>query len=56
MAKLTPKYEYKKNGTKSVKGYAISVNKLDTESCGFDKDTEIKIEYKKNEIRIKRVN
>lgn len=54
MAKLTPKYEYRKDGTKNIKGYLISIPKLELEKNGFNANSDIKFEIKENEIIIKR--
>lgn len=52
MAKLTGKYEYKKDGSRSLKGYSISLPKIETEKNGFNIDTEVNIEYRENKIII----
>jgi len=54
MAKLTPKYEYRRDGTKNVKGYLISLPKLELEKNGFNANSDIKFEIKENEIIIKK--
>lgn len=54
MARLTSKYEYRKNGSRNIKGYLISLPKVELEKNGFNSDTEVSIEIKKNEIIIKK--
>lgn len=53
MAKLTPVTSYKKDGTKSVHGYKLSLSKLFCEKYDFDK-SELEIEYKQDKIIIKK--
>lgn len=53
MAKLSPVYEFKKDGTRIVKGYRIALKKTECEKYGFDSSTEVKIEYS-DKIIIKR--
>lgn len=54
MAKLTAKYDFRKDGTKNIKGYNLSLAKLDCEKIGFDGSTEIEIEYCKDRIILKK--
>lgn len=55
MAKLTAQTDYRKDGSKNIKSYKVSLAKVATEEiAGFNKDTELEIEYKKDEIIIKR--
>lgn len=54
MAKLTAKYDFRKDGTKNIKGYNLSLAKLDCEKNGFDGSTEIEIEYCKDRIILRK--
>lgn len=54
MSKLTPKYEFKKDGSKNIRGYLISLTKSECERNGFNCETEIEIEYLKDKIILKK--
>ena len=50
MAKLSPICEYRKDGSRNVKAYRISLQKTECEKYGFDENSEFKIEYSDNKI------
>lgn len=50
MAKLSPVYEYKKDGSKIVKGYKLALPKIATELAGFDNRSDVLIKFDKNKI------
>lgn len=52
MAKLTATRSLKANGEKIIGGYKISLPKIDTEKSGFKAGDELKISFRKGEIRI----
>lgn len=52
MAKLTPKYDRRKDGSKNTKGYLISLKKSDIAKLGWTHYTDLKIEIKENKIEI----
>lgn len=52
MSKFQVVTQFKKNGESSIKGYRISLKKLEVEKSGFKADDELEIEYKKNKIII----
>lgn len=54
MAKLSPICEYRKDGSKSVKGYRISLQKTECEKYGFDENSEFTIVYHKDKIVLKK--
>lgn len=54
MAKLTPKKEYRKDGSVNIKGYSIALQKTECEKNNFDNSTEIEIEYYKDMIILKK--
>lgn len=54
MAKLTAKYDFRKDGSKNVKAYSVSLQKIECEKNGFDVSTEIEIEYCKDKIILKK--
>lgn len=54
MAKLTAKYEYRKDGSKNIKGYLLSLPKLELEKNGFNANSEISFEIKEDKIIIKK--
>ena len=53
MSKLTTITEYRKNGTKNIKGYRVALQKVACEENGFNENSEVEIEYIKNKIVIK---
>lgn len=53
MAKLSPIYDIRADGTRNVKGYRIALQKVATEKAGFTNDKEVDIEYQKGKIIIK---
>lgn len=48
--KLSPIYEYRKDGSKNSKGYRVSLQKSECEKYGFDESTEFEAEYYKDKI------
>lgn len=54
MAKLTSKKEYRKDGTKNVKAYAISLSKSGVELSTLA-DKEVEVLYERNKIIIKKI-
>lgn len=54
MSKLSPIFEYRKDGSRNVKAYRISLQKTECEKYGFNQDSEVKIEYSNNRIVIKK--
>lgn len=53
IAKLTPQYVYRKDGSRAIASYKTVFQKTEIENtCKFNKDTEIEIEYKKDKIII----
>ena len=44
MAKLSPICEYRKDGSRNIKGYRVSLQKTECEKYGFDENSEFKIE------------
>lgn len=52
MAKLTPKWQYKKNGDKVITGYNIAIRKSDADKLNWNKDTELNIRVDNNKIVI----
>lgn len=53
MAKITAKYDYKKDGTKNTRAYQVSLSKLGVEETGLQ-NSEIKIIYEKDRIIIEK--
>lgn len=54
MAKLTAIKVTKANGEKLIAGYKIALPKVELEKCGFKEGDELKVEVKKEGIRISR--
>ncbi len=54
MAKLTARKMARRDGTLNINGYTATLAKVPTEQSGFDANTEIEIEYKKDKIIIKK--
>ena len=54
MPKLSPIHEYRKDGSKSVKAYRISLQKTECEKYGFNENSEFTIEYHKDKIILKK--
>lgn len=54
MPKLSPIYDYRKNGSRNVKAYRISLQKTECEKHGFSQDSDVTIEYFDNKIVIKK--
>lgn len=53
MPKLTAQYVFRKDGSRAIASYKLPLQKVNTEKiCGFNKDTEVEIEYLKNKIII----
>lgn len=50
MAKLSPICEYRKDGSRNVKGYRVALQKTECEKYGFNEDSEVRIEYSNNKI------
>lgn len=53
--KLTPKYEYKKDGSKRIRSYSISIRKSFAEKLNWNDTTTLEIELEKNYIVIKNI-
>jgi hypothetical protein len=56
LAKLTARKMARRDGTLNINGYTATLAKVPTEQSGFDENTEIEIEYKKDKIIIKKAN
>lgn len=54
MAKLSPIYEYRKDGSKNAKGYRIALQKVECEKHGFDENSEFVVEYYDDKIVLKK--
>ena len=54
MAKLSPICEYRKDGSKNIKAYRISLQKTECDKHGFDETSEFTIEYSDNQIVLKK--
>lgn len=54
MAKLTPKYDIRVDGSKNIKGYSLSIKKSDAEILNWNKDTQLDITVEKNKIIIEK--
>ena len=54
MPKLSPIYDYRKNGSRNIKAYRISLQKTECEKHQFNGNTEFSIEYFKDKIILKR--
>lgn len=53
MPKLTAQYVFRKDGSRAIASYKLPLQKVNTEKiCGFNKDTEVEIEYLENKIII----
>lgn len=52
MAKFQAVTQFNKDGSKSVKGYRIALQKTEVEKSGFASTDELEIEYKKEKIII----
>lgn len=50
MAKLSPIFEYRKDGSRNIKGYRVSLQKTECEKYGFNEGSEFKVEYSNNKI------
>ena len=50
MAKLSPICEYRKDGSRNIKGYRVSLQKTECDKHGFDENSEFVIEYHDNKI------
>lgn len=50
MAKLSPISEYRKDGSKNIKAYRVSLQKTECEKYGFNENSEVRVEYSKNKI------
>ena len=54
MPKLTPIYEYRKDGSRAVKGYRTSLSKVEVEANNLeDKEFEVEYERKRIILRVK---
>lgn len=51
MSKLTPVVEYRKDGSKNVKGYRIALQKTECERLSFE-NASLKIKYESDRIII----
>lgn len=54
MAKLSPICEYRRDGSRNIKGYRISLQKTECDKHGFDENSEFTIIYRDNEIILKK--
>lgn len=54
MPKLSPIFEYRKDGSRNVKAYRISLQKTECEKHKFDENTEFSVEYLNDKIILKR--
>ena len=54
MAKLSPVYGYRSDGSRAIKGYKISLQKTECEKHGFNHDSQVTIEYLKDTIILKK--
>ena len=54
MPKLSPIFEYRKDGSRNIKAYRISLQKTECEKYGFDENSEFKVEYSENKIILKK--
>ena len=52
MAKLSPISEYRKDGSKNIKAYRVSLQKTECEKYGFNENSEVRVEYSKNKITL----
>ena len=53
MAKLTPRKEYRKNGSTNTKAYSVTLKKTGVEDiCKMDANTDVDIIYSKDKIEI----
>ena len=54
MAKLTPKHDRRKDGSKNIKGYVINIRKSDATTLGWDADTILNIKVEDNRLIIEK--
>lgn len=54
MAKLTPKYDRRKDGSKNIKGYVTNIRKSDAETLGWDSDTILSIKVEDDKLVIEK--
>lgn len=54
MPKLSPVCEYRKDGSRNIKAYRVSLQKSECEKYGFDEKTEFKVEYFEDKIILKK--
>ena len=52
MAKLQPIPRYTKDGTQKTNAYKITISQGDADKAGFNKESKLKIEAKKGELKI----
>ena len=52
MAKLQPIPRYTKDGTQKTNGYKITISQGDADTAGFNKESKLKIEAQKGELKI----
>lgn len=53
MAKLTPRKEYRKDGSTNTKAYSVTLRKTGVEDiCKMDENTDVDIIYSTNKIEI----
>lgn len=52
MAKLIASKQTKANGSKFIAGYKVALPKTKMEECGFKEGDELKITYRRGEVRI----
>lgn len=55
MPKLSPIFEYRKNGSRNLKAYRVSLQKSECEKYGFDDNTEFSVEYSSDKIILKKI-
>lgn len=53
--KLIPTHVYKADGTKLINGYKVTLSKVETQKAGFKAGDELKAEFKKDCIILKKV-
>lgn len=53
MSKLTPRKEYKKDGSVNIKAYTLTLKKTGVENiANFSENDNLEIIYKKNKIEV----
>lgn len=54
MAKLSAIYDIRVDGSKNIKGYRVTLQKIAAEKAGFTKDEDVDIIYKPGKIEIRK--